>query len=208
MKKIISRYLEPLVVKAVKEMKEKELAKANVKEPCAIVAPTARLHPGFVINNRLKRREDVVIGEHTHIRGELVTGYNARIKIGDWCYVGHLSRLFAWASITIGNYVLISHMVDIHDTNGHPIDWRKRREDIESILGGKGFQKTCLADSEAIVIEDNVWIGFKASILKGVHIGRGAIIAAGSVVTKDVREWTIVAGNPARVIREIPPEER
>jgi len=53
------------------------------------------------------------------------------------------------------------------------------------------------------VIEDDVWIGFKATILKGVTIGRGSVIAAGSVVTKDVPPYTLVAGNPAQIIRSL-----
>jgi acetyltransferase-like isoleucine patch superfamily enzyme len=59
-----------------------------------------------------------------------------------------------------------------------------------------------------VKINDRVWIGFNSIILKGVTIGEGGIVGAGSVVTKDVPPYTIVAGNPARVIREIPIDER
>ena len=59
-----------------------------------------------------------------------------------------------------------------------------------------------------IVIKDKAWIGFNSIILKGVTIGEGAIVGAGSVVTKDVPPYTIVAGNPARIVREIPENER
>ena len=59
-----------------------------------------------------------------------------------------------------------------------------------------------------VTIEDDVWIGCQSVILRGITVGRGAIVGAGSIVTKDVPAWTIVAGNPARVIREIPVEER
>jgi galactoside O-acetyltransferase len=59
-----------------------------------------------------------------------------------------------------------------------------------------------------VKIEDKVWIGFNSIILKGVTVGEGAIVGAGSVVTKDVPPYTIVAGNPARIIRELTPEER
>ena len=57
-------------------------------------------------------------------------------------------------------------------------------------------------------IGDKAWLGLRVIILKGVEIGEGAVVAAGSVVTKDVPSWTIAAGNPAKVIREIPIEER
>jgi acetyltransferase-like isoleucine patch superfamily enzyme len=59
-----------------------------------------------------------------------------------------------------------------------------------------------------VKIEDKAWIGFNASILKGVTIGEGVVVAAGSVVTKSVPAWTVVAGNPARVTREIGAQER
>ncbi|MBK8021791.1 MAG: hypothetical protein IPK19_10285 [Chloroflexi bacterium] len=59
-----------------------------------------------------------------------------------------------------------------------------------------------------IRICDKAWIGFNAVILKGVTIGEGAIVGAGSVVTKDVPAWTVVAGNPARIIREFTEDER
>lgn len=59
-----------------------------------------------------------------------------------------------------------------------------------------------------VKICNKVWIGFNSIILKGVTIGEGSIVGAGSVVTKDVPPWTIVAGNPARIIREIPENER
>jgi len=64
-------------------------------------------------------------------------------------------------------------------------------------------RSTGRSDGGTLVIEDDAWIGFKATILKGVHIGRGAIVAAGSVVTHDVPAWTIVAGNPARVVKRL-----
>jgi acetyltransferase-like isoleucine patch superfamily enzyme len=61
---------------------------------------------------------------------------------------------------------------------------------------------------EAVYIDDDVWIGAMSIILKGVTIGEGAIVGAGSVVTKDVPPWAIVAGNPAKIIREIGINER
>ncbi len=126
------------------------------------------------------------------------------IRFGRWSYLGHGSRIWSQESVEIGDHVLIAHLVDIHDTNSHPIGHEARRADIERILGGKEYIPTDLVETAPVVIEDDVWIGFKASILKGVRIGRGAIVAAGAVVTKDVPPFTLVAGNPARVIRELP----
>jgi acetyltransferase-like isoleucine patch superfamily enzyme len=61
---------------------------------------------------------------------------------------------------------------------------------------------------EPVIIRDKAWIGLNAVVLKGVTIGEGAVVAAASVVTKDVEPWTIVAGNPARVMRELGADER
>ena len=113
--------------------------------------------------------------------------------------------LIADGQVTIGDHVLISHGVDIHDTNSHPLGWEARRHDAEIILGGKQPHPDPVVDTASVVIEDDAWIGFKATVLKGVRIGRGAIVAAGSVVTKDVPAFSVVAGNPARVIRALEP---
>jgi acetyltransferase-like isoleucine patch superfamily enzyme len=173
---------------------------------CAVIDSTVTLHSTAAIDNILRKPEAIVVGAHTHIRGQLLTFWNAgRITIGKWCYVGEGTRIWSQSSISIGDYVLIAHLVDIHDTNSHPIDWRERRLDSEAILSG-GYRTPTQTVSAPVVIEDDAWIGFKATVLKGVRIGRGAIVSAGAVVTKDVKSWTVVAGNPARVIAELTPE--
>jgi acetyltransferase-like isoleucine patch superfamily enzyme len=167
---------------------------------CASLAPTASLYPETEIINIPQDPGAVIIGANTHVFGQLLIFWNGgRIQIGEWSFIGKDSRIWSQTSVVIGNHVLISHLVDIHDTNGHPIAWNERRLDSQMILSG-GYRLPTETKSASIVIEDDVWIGFKASILKGVHIGRGAIVAAGAVVTKDVEPWSIVAGNPASVI--------
>jgi acetyltransferase-like isoleucine patch superfamily enzyme len=184
----------------------RRLTRLRRRGACALIDPAAKLHPECRISNLRNDHESIVIGARTHVRGELLIFWDTgRIRLGDWCYVGDGSRLWSQASIEIGNYVLISHLVDIHDTNSHPIEWQTRRGDIERILGGKKYESSGAVEKAPVVIEDDVWIGFKASIFKGVRIGRGAIVAAGSVVTKDVPPFTVVAGNPARVIRQLTP---
>lgn len=93
-------------------------------------------------------------------------------------------KIRCFESISIGAGAKIAHDVTIMDGDGHLIDY-------------EGY-----VPIKPIVIENHVWIGTKAVILKGVHIGEGAIVAAGSVVTRDVPPHTLVAGNPARVIKE------
>lgn len=96
--------------------------------------------------------------------------------------------------IEIGNYVLIGSGCLITDSDAHPVDPEGRRS------GGK-------TKTKPIVIEDDVFIGARSIILKGVRISRGSVIGAGSVVTKDVLEYSIVAGNPARVIGSCRPSK-
>lgn len=193
--------VDPLLLAATKRLSR--LRRRNV---CAMIDPAAKLHPESRISNLRNDRASIVVGAHTHVRGELLIFWDTgRIRLGDWCYVGDGSRLWSQASIEIGNYVLISHLVDIHDTNSHPLAWEARRGDIERVLSGRKYESSDAVEKAPVVIEDDVWIGFKASIFKGVRIGRGAIVAAGSVVTKDVPPFTVVAGNPARVIRELTP---
>ena len=174
----------------------------NVKRQ-ATVDPSAVVYPSAEIYNHQDDPKAITVGAHAHILGELLVFWNGgRIQIGEWSILGRGSRIWSQSSVTIGKHVGISHLVDIHDTNGHSTDWRTRDADVQAIAEGKTGIAVDIV-SEPIVIEDHVWIGFKASILRGVHIGRGAIVAAGSVVVEDVPAWTIVAGNPARVVREL-----
>jgi len=98
-------------------------------------------------------------------------------------YINNKETIDCFDSITIGSRVAISKGVTIRDSDNHSINGNKRI-------------------SAPIIIGDNVWIGLNATILKGVHIGSGAVVAAGSVVTKDVPENVLVGGVPARTIKE------
>jgi acetyltransferase-like isoleucine patch superfamily enzyme len=145
--------------------------------------------------------ENCQIGSNCCIRGEIVVNKNGQFKIGHHSYIGQGSRIWVRNNIEIGSFVLISHLVDIHDSNSHSLNWQDRQFEAINL-----FEKGILADIDnvnelPVIIEDYVWIGFKASILKGVHIGKGAIVAACSVVTKDVPPYTVVAGNPAKIIK-------
>ncbi len=110
---------------------------------------------------------------------------NSCIEIGDGTGISGAS-IVARSAITIGKRVLIGAGACIWDTDFHPLDPGVRRQ-----------HPTQRAKSAPITIEDEVFIGARSIILKGVSIGRGAVIGAGSVVTKDVKAGEIVAGNPA-----------
>ena len=150
--------------------------------------------------------QNLAINEHCHIRGEIVVFQSGRIRIGSHTYIGMGSRVWCRQGISIGSHVLISHYVDIHDTNSHSMNWKQRRlEQIELFENRQILSSSDIEiESSQVIIEDDAWIGLKATILKGVRIGRGAVVGANSVVTKDAPPYTLVAGNPARVVRQLP----
>ena len=136
-----------------------------------------------------------------NIRGVLCTMTSAAcIKIGD--RVG-ISSACLWAkeSITIGNDVNIGGDCIIIDNDAHPHDYLQRRSDFRYEVGWDSYLETI--STAPIVIEDDVWIGARCLILKGVHIGARSIIAAGSVVTGDIPADVIAGGNPCKIIRKI-----
>jgi acetyltransferase-like isoleucine patch superfamily enzyme len=104
---------------------------------------------------------------------------------------------------------VIANNVLIVDNNNHPTDpsMRLQMSACDDFLNDELWSWK-YADSKPIVIEDNVWIGRDSRIMKGVTIGRGSIVALGAVVTKDVPSYTIVAGNPARVVKNLSKAER
>jgi acetyltransferase-like isoleucine patch superfamily enzyme len=102
--------------------------------------------------------------------------------------------------VKIGQRVIVSYNVTIADTDFHPRDPELRKQDAVAISPeGDESQRPPLV-SRPVVIADDVWIGIGAIILKGVQIGTGARISAGSVVTSNVPAGVRVAGNPARVV--------
>jgi acetyltransferase-like isoleucine patch superfamily enzyme len=115
------------------------------------------------------------------------------LLIGDDTFIGHGCTFGIAGSVTIGRHCLLAGGVRIQDYDGHPLDAALRR------VG----QPVGLEDVKPVEIADDVWVGTGALILKGVKIGQGAIIGARAVVTNDVLPNTVVAGNPAKLIKEL-----
>ena len=126
------------------------------------------------------------LDESTTLLPPLYIDYGKPVTIGKDCFIQQCCTFFGRGGITIGNGVFIGPKCNLITINHDP------NPDNRSATYGR-----------PIVIEDKVWIGINSTILPGVRIGYGAIVGAQSVVTHDVPPMTIVAGNPARVIKKI-----
>ena len=120
---------------------------------------------------------------------ELGTGPYGTLSLGHGVRINYGASIYAESAITIGDRVRIGPYVSIADTDFHDAYDRSHRP------AGVPVQ-----------IDDDVWLGTRAMVLKGVHIGRGAVIAAGAIVTTDVPPFAVVAGVPGRVIDRLDPK--
>jgi len=128
------------------------------------------------------------IGQDCLIWPPFFCAYGVNIHIGDNVFLNSMCVILDCNEVRIGDHVMIGPSVQIY-TPAH---------DLQAATRIQGWEV-----AKRIVIEDNVWIGGGAILLPGVTIGRNAVVGAGSVVTRDVRPDSVVAGNPAKLIREI-----
>lgn len=133
---------------------------------------------------KLAENSRITVDDHFYI----LTGFHLAINEGATLtlgsgYINNNATIDCFSSITIGHGVAISSGVTIRDSDNHSINGN-------------------LVISAPIIIEDNVWIGLNATILKGVRIGSGSVVAAGAVVTSDVPRNSLVGGVPAKVIKQ------
>jgi galactoside O-acetyltransferase len=125
----------------------------------------------------------------------------ASVSIGERTFIGK-STIVTAERVTIGDDVLISWGVTIVDHDSHSLDWTLRANDmLDWAEGRKDWTHIPIAP---VLVGDKAFIGFGVSILKGVTIGEGAVVGARSIVTRDVAPWTLVAGNPARFLKNLP----
>jgi acetyltransferase-like isoleucine patch superfamily enzyme len=163
-----------------------------------------------IVSARIDKRSHqsiIEIGNNCLITGLLVTEKEgSKIKIGNNVYIGGESLLDCVDSIIIEDDVLISYRCLLADSDNHSHRYSIRKNDLQA--WSKGKHDWTKANTKPIKVCKGAWIGANSIILKGVSIGEGSIVGAGSVVSKSVLPWTIVAGNPAKLIREIPENER
>ncbi|HTE06490.1 MAG TPA: acyltransferase, partial [Planctomycetota bacterium] len=151
-----------------------------------------RCRRGHLVRTRgrplIEGRGEIVLGDGVAIwshlqRTQLSAGPGARLVVGERTFINTGTSISARASVTIGRRCQIANHVVIMDSDFHGLQDRDRPE-----------------PPAPIVIEDDVWIAVRATVLKGVRIGAGAVVAAGAVVVRDVAPRTLVAGVPAREV--------
>ncbi len=150
-------------------------------------------------------RSKIIIGSNVSLEGYFKTAGNGRICIGNYCSFRAHTFIGALDSVTIGNHVFGAEHIFICDNNNHPTSPKKRLEMTLTAPGSGLWDWTnSLVESRPIKIGNNVWLGRYSMVMKGVVIGDNCIVAAGAVVTKSMPSFSIIAGNPARVVRTLP----
>jgi len=145
-------------------------------------------------------RVGLLVGNNVTLwRTALSTEENGSITIGDDCYITNAS-LVSSENIFVGNRVFIAGGVTIADADFHPLAPAARLADTIALSTIGNSKNRPPIRSSPVVIEDDVWIGYNATVLKGVTVGEGAVISPGAVVIEDVAPGITVAGNPARPI--------
>lgn len=152
----------------------------------------------------------ITVGHNCVLAGQYIFESNTgSITIGDHVHIGG-STFICRSSIIIEDDVTIAWGTTVYDHNSHSVNWNERKYDTlqeykdyceyGNNIKNKNWD---VVKTAPIKICAKAWIGMNCLILKGVTIGEGAIIAAGSVVTKDVKPWTMIGGNPAVYIKDV-----
>lgn len=163
---------------------------ALISDIFATIETATKMNTGYRTPEEVHEYMGRILGkpleESTTVLPPLYIDYGKPVTIGRGCFIQQCYTFFGRGGITIGDKVFIGPKVNLITINHAP------NPDNRSATYGR-----------PIVIEDKAWIGINSTILPGVRIGYGAIVGAGSVVTKDVPPMTVVAGNPAKFIKKI-----
>lgn len=185
-RKMLSRFRFLFYERIDSEIRKNKLLKIR-NNPNVILDGWVTIHPTATIESR--KGGTIRIGSGTEIHdGVCLLGYGGNIGIGQGCNINPYTVIYGVAETVIGNNVLIAGHCMIIPTN-HVYN------NTHMLIKDQGIV------SKGIIIEDDVWIAHACTILDGVKIGKGAVIAAGSVVSKDVPPYTVYGGVPARFLK-------
>lgn len=141
---------------------------------------------------KITNGRNITIGARSGFTGrqlpaQLGASSTGRLVLGAACFVNQGATVWAQESVVLGDHVMLGDLAAVYDTDFHEVE------------PGGGVRVA------PVVLEDDVWLGRLASVLPGVTVGRGAVIASGAVVTADVAPFTLVGGVPARPLRDLTP---
>jgi acetyltransferase-like isoleucine patch superfamily enzyme len=165
------------------------------RSQCAAVGAEFRMEQLPYIQGRGR----IVFGRRVRLSGKPSFSFSTarhaapEVVIGDGTFVGHQCGFTVGRSVRIGDRCLLATGVQVYDMDGHPLDACRRQ----------AGEPTPPEGIRPVVLSDDVWVGAGAVILKGVTIGDRAVVAARAVVTRDVPADSVVAGNPARVVKQL-----
>ena len=179
----------------------------DAEEDRSLWPPNVRIGENSVVTGeRLWRRffstrdPGVSIGDHCTILGaQFAVGVSGSILVGDYCYMTN-PVLLCESEVRVGSYVVIGWNATITDADFHPLSPAERIKDAVALSPLGSITDRPPFGTRPVIIDDDVYIGPLATILKGVHIHRGAWIEPGAVVTKNVLPGVRVIGNPATVV--------
>lgn len=185
-------------------MRKRRLRAAILQvEQCFIGDGTSILASITLKKSSEKSNRVLKVGSESYIRGAITfESDNSSFDIGNNVSINPGTIISISKRLSVGNDVLISYECLIMDNDGHSVNPMERAKDLPRLLQGADKDWSNVKQ-EQVVIEDRAWIGARVVITKGVVIGEAAIVAAGSVVTRDVQPYTIVGGNPAKVIGSV-----
>jgi acetyltransferase-like isoleucine patch superfamily enzyme len=178
----------------------------RVKRAASVVADTARaraylrkaeLGSNVRVTGRPRVRNEgrLIIGDNTHLRSitatlELYVAPGATMILGQSVHLNSGNTFAAFSRVELGDRVEVAPHVTIYDTTFHEL-----------------YERHVMPEPRPVVIEDDVWLGTKCTILPGVRIGRGAVVVAHALVTRDVEPFSIVSGVPAQKVAQLDPRK-
>lgn len=192
-------------------IRQKKTKKFNKKYKSLFRGKGTVLLENFEIRGEFK--DKVKIGNDSMLNCNIIfESDKGSVEIGDRCFINGGTNIISRSKIVFGNDVTVAFGCTFYDHNAHSLDWKERAKDIKLQLenykkwGGVNSTKNKnwnVVKSKPIVVCDKAWIGMNCTILNGVTIGEGAVVGACSVVRENVEPWTVVSGNPAKIIRKI-----
>lgn len=142
------------------------------------------------------------IGRNSVVRGILRCEDTGEIDLGEEVYIGDGAIVSAWRRVEIGDGTLLAHGAHVFDNDTHPMDADERQAHFRAILK-LGPRREFQVGAKPVTIGRRCWLGFSSAVMKGVTLGGETVAAAGAVVTRDAPPRSVLAGNPARIVKSL-----